>query len=109
MILICDVVFPASFSNLFSYLYIEPFAALGFTVLLKYSQEVDLVCSSFTGASGSDVLDVAAYTRSDVYGMLTRYPEPYSSIYGHITTFSLNVWRCCVKCIQFICILFAFI
>ncbi len=70
---------------------------------------MDLVCSSFTGASGSDVLDVAANTRSDVYGMLTRYPEPYSSIYGHITTFSLNVWRCCVKIIKFISILFEFL
>ena len=37
-------------------------------------------------------MDLAAYTRSDEHVLVTRYPTPISSIYGHITTFSPGVW-----------------
>lgn len=54
-------------------------------------QEVDLVCSAFSGIYDRGVTELAAYAGSDMYGMLIQYPNPYSSIYGHIMIFSPKV------------------
>ena len=53
-------------------------------------QEIDLAASPFEGI-GEITYDLAAYTRSEEYVMVTQYPAPHSSTYGHIITFSPGV------------------
>ena len=36
-------------------------------------------------------MDLAIYTGADGYGLLTKYPKPKISLYGHIMTFSIQV------------------
>jgi len=49
--------------------------------------------SGFSGIAGSYlIMDLSAYFRSEEFVMVTQYPAPKSSIYGHITTFSPGVY-----------------
>jgi len=53
-------------------------------------KEIDLAASPFEGI-GEITYDLAAYTTSEEYVMVTQYPTPYSSTYGHIIIFSPRV------------------
>ena len=52
---------------------------------------MDIVCSAFSGLIGYDVMELAIYDGPDGFGLLTKYPKPQTSVYGHIMPFSLNV------------------
>ena len=54
------------------------------------SLEIDLAATPFEGF-GENLYDLAAFTRNEEHVMVTQYPAPRSSIYGHVIIFSASV------------------
>jgi len=60
-------------------------------IFLHSIQEVDIACTVFSGVLGYEIFDLAIYIGGNGFGILTRYPSPRTSNYGHIIIFSQNV------------------
>ncbi len=52
---------------------------------------MDIACTALSGLIGYDVIDLSIYTGTAASGLLTKYPQPQTSIYGHIMPFSFHV------------------
>lgn len=52
---------------------------------------MDIACTVFSGVLGYEIFDLAIYIGGNGFGILTRYPNPETSNYGHVMIFSQNV------------------
>jgi len=55
---------------------------------MNSKQDIDLACAAFVGAADHEILELSAYVLGDGFGILGKYPNPETSIYGITNVFS---------------------
>lgn len=64
-----------------------------YAIILKSNVGIDtgIAFTAFSGVVSREIMELAIYIGGSGFGILTQYPSPQTSNYGHIKTFSPQV------------------